>query len=161
MSRSLYEPSPARATAANRFQIKDTRQKPLAFRWWQPDCIFCEDLSDDDNCANPCDGDEPPLLNGFAQPSNASDLEKFAFRLHADGSLEFKGHLDAQAAASGDVAFVLPGANAGEVDFRLANDQNWHTTIRTAPGSGPTSFTLALVEVIASTGDVIIYWPAV
>ena len=144
MSRSLFEPTPDRATASNRFQIKDTRQKPLAFRWWEPDCVV----------GDGCTGEEPPLVNGWAQVT--PPLELFAFRLHADGSLEFKGHLDAAGASSGTVAFTLPGANAGEVDFRLANDQYWHTTITTDDGI---TFFLALVFVEASSGDVTITWP--
>lgn len=153
MSKSIYEPSDTRQIAKNRFGVKDLRQKPLAFRWWEPEC--------DDLGVNGCTGLEPELLNGFAQPSDVSNLEKFAFRLHADGSLEFRGHLDAQAASSGDVAFILPG-DPGEVDFRvLANDQNVYTVIRTAPGSGTASFTLAMWEINATTGEVTIYWPAV
>jgi uncharacterized membrane protein len=44
----------------------------------------------------------------------------------------------------------------GEAQFRLAHDQYWHTTITTAGG---TAFSLALVFVDATTGDVTIYWP--
>lgn len=147
MSKSLVDPTPERKITQNRFQIKDTRQKPLAFRWWEPDCAV----------GDGCTGEEPPLENDWAQPT--PPLELFAFRLHADGSLEFKGHLDSsQGAVSGTVACTLPGANAGEVDFRLANDQYWHTTITTDDGS---SFTLALVFVDATTGEVTISWPAV
>ncbi len=153
MTKNLHEPSNERGISRNRFLGKDTRQKPLAFRWWEPGCTV--------GTAG-CTGDEPPLENGFAQPSDASGLEKFAFRRHADGSLEFRGHLDASGAASGTVAVTLPGANGlEEYDFLIARDQNWHTTIRTAPGTSPTAFTLALVEVNATTGAVKIYWPAV
>lgn len=38
---------------------------------------------------------------------------------------------------------------------------NRHTVIRTTPGTDPASFTLALVEIDAATGDLTIYWPAV
>ena len=157
MSRSLYTPTEARQVSKNRFGVKDLRQKPLAFRWWEPEC----DETDEGEAGQGCTGLEPPLLNGFAQPSDESGLEKFAFRLHADGSLEFRGHLDAQAASSGDIAFVLPG-DPGEVDFRvLTRDQNVYTVIRTAPGSGPASFTLAMWEINSTTGEVTIWWPAV
>ena len=128
------------------FTGKDTRQKPLAFRWWEPDC----DRVGDDGCT----GEEPPLENGFAAAATAP-LEPFAFRLHADGSLEFKGHLDASGAVTGTVAVTLPGANAGEVDFR-PNDQYWHTTITTDDG---VTFFLALVFVEGASGDVTITWP--
>lgn len=146
MTANLHEPSPLRAQRKTTFIGKDTRQKPLAFRWWEPDCTVGDDG---------CTGDEPPLENGFAQPS--APLEPFAFRLHADGSLEFKGHLDAAAAVTETVAVTLPGANAGEVDFRPPMDQYWHTTIVEAPST----FTLALVFIDSTTGEVTISWPAV
>lgn len=144
--RNLHQPSTPRQVAANRFFIKDTRQKPHAFRWWEPDCTV------GDGCA----GNEPPLENNWAQPS--APLEKFAFRLHADGSLETKGHLDTSGGAvSGTVAVTVPGATAGEVDFRLPNNQFFHTTITTDDG---TTFSLALVELAAATGEITITWPA-
>lgn len=145
MTASITESNLYRAQAANRHLTVDTRQKPHAFRWWEPDCAV----------GDGCTGDEPSLQNSFAQPS--APLEPFAFRLHADGSLEFKGHLDTSGGAvSGTVAFTLPGANPGEVDFLPANDQYWHTTITTDDG---TLFTLALVFIDATTGDVTITWP--
>jgi hypothetical protein len=144
---NIHEPTGLRKLHKTTFVGKDTRQKPLAFRWWEPDCIV-----DVDGCT----GEEPPLENGFAQPSPSDGLEPFAFRLHADGSLEFKGHLDATSAVSGTVAVTLPGANVGEVDFRPALDQYWHTTII----DPPSTFTLALVLISATTGEVTISWPA-
>lgn len=157
MSKSLFDPTPERKITQNRFQIKDTRQKPLAFRWWQPDCMYCDDLDDDDNCASSCTGDEPELDNDWLQPTNVSGLEKFAFRLHADGSLEFKGHLNAENASSGTVAFTLPGMNTGEVNFLPEKDQYWHTTITTDDGA---TFFLAMVFIDSTTGEVTITWPA-
>jgi len=56
------------------------------------------------------------------------------------------------------VAVTLPGATVGEVDFRPPRDQYWHTTIIEVPG---TQFTLALVLIDATTGEVTISWPAV
>lgn len=146
MSKALSDPTPERKITQNRFQIKDTRQKPLAFSWWTPDCT----LGDGCTAAQ----EDVVLVNGWAQVT--APLELFAFRLHADGSLEFKGHLDAAGASSGTVAFTLPGANAGEVDFLLPNDQYWHTTITTDDG---VTFFLALVFIESATGDVTITWP--
>ena len=146
--RNLSEPNTQRQIAATKFVGKDTRQKPHAFRWWEPECTAGEDG---------CTGQEPPLENSWEQPSDASGLEKFAFRLHADGSLEFKGHLNAENASSGTVAVTLPGANPGEVDFRLAKDQFFHTVITTDDG---TTFMIALVFVAQGTGEVTISWPA-
>lgn len=145
--RNLEEPNVHGKVASNKFFIKDTRQKPHAFRWWEPGCTPGNDG---------CTGDEPLLENSWAQPS--PPLEKFAFRLHADGSLEFKGHLDAAGTSSGTVAVTLPGATVGDVDFLPANDQFWHTTITTDDGL---TFTLALVFINAATGEITISWPAV
>lgn len=149
MSRNIYEPTTERQVAANSSRITRVRQRPGAFRWWTPDC---DTGSGDDLCT----GEEPVLENSWAQPS--APLERFSFRLHTDGSLEFKGHLDSSGGAvSGSVAVTLPGANSGEVDFRPANDQYFHTTITVDDGA---SFTLALVFVDATTGEVTITWPA-
>lgn len=145
MTANIHEPSFPRMIVHNRWLSQDTRQKPGAFRWWEPDCVV----------GDGCTGDEPPLENSWQQPS--APLERFAFRLHTDGSLEFKGHLDASGGAtSGSVAVTLPGANPGEVDFRPANDQFWITAITTDDGS---SFSTALVGIDASTGEVTITWP--
>lgn len=151
MTRNLYHPTTDRNVAQNRSRLIKTQQVPGAFKWWTPGC----DETDDDQAADGCTGDEPALQNNFAQPS--PPLEKFAFRLHSDGSLEFKGHLNAENASSGDVAVTLPGANAGEVDFRPANDQYFITAITEDDGS---SFTTALVFIDATTGEVTITWPA-
>lgn len=145
--RNLTEPSLYQQVAANRFRTQDTRQKPHAFRWWEPDC--------DPETDSGCTGEEPPLENGWLQVE--PPLERFAFRLHADGSLEFKGHLDAANASSGTVAVTLPGAVVGEYNFLLANDQFWPTVIT---DDGGTSFTIALVHINATTGEVTITWPA-
>lgn len=153
MTKNIYEPSIYTQVSASRGKIKTTRQKPGAFRWWECNC----DPDDPDDAANGCTGQEPALNTGWSQPSDGSGLEKFAFRLHADGSLEFKGHLRVTGATSPSVAFTLPGANAGEVQFRLPHDQFFHTTITTDDG---TSFTLALVHIDSATGDVTITWPA-
>src|SRR5688572_11170664 len=156
MTANIHEPNIYRQASRNRFQTKDTRQKPLAFRWWEPDCVACTAPNAPSGCDDGCTGEEPPLENSWAQP--AAPLEPFGFRLHADGSLEFKGHLDASAASTATVAVTLPGANVGEVDFRPPLDQYWHTTIVEAGG---TQFTLALVFIDSTTGEVTISWPAV
>ena len=135
----------------NRARIEQVERRQLAGRWWEPDCEVTN--PDDDGCT----GLEPPLENGFAQPTpgsgpNGGDLERFAFRLHTDGSLEFKGHLDVSGASSGDIAFVVPGAVDGEIDFRPANDQFF----------GPLVFedgSLGMAYVDSVFGEVVIEWP--
>lgn len=153
MSRNIHHQTAMGLINSNRTVLKYTRQKPLAFHWWTPDC------SATDDAGQGCTGDEPPLINNWAQPD--PPLEKFAFRLHTDGSLEFKGHLDASGAASGTVAFVLPGLYTDPADalpdFRPPNDQFFHTTITTDDG---TSFSLAQVHIDSDTGEVTIVWPA-
>jgi hypothetical protein len=143
MTRSLYEPSLWRATAKNGFGVKSLKQKPLAMRWWQPDCT---------PGTGGCTGDEPALQNGWAQP--AAPLQKFAFRTHADGSLEFRGHLDSVGASSGTVAVTLPGANPGETDFLLPNDQFFVSAVYDGATPRP-----ALIYLDSTTGDVTITFP--
>jgi len=149
LTKSIYEPTIYRDVAANRWGVQDLRQKPLAMAWWTPDC----DPGDPDQAAASCTGLEPPLVNNFAQPD--PQLEFFAFRIHADGSLEFKGHLDISAASSGDVAFTLPGINPGEVDFIPPNDQYFFTIVT----DGGSLFQAAMVFIDSTSGDVTITWP--
>lgn len=155
MSRNIFHPTTDRNVARNRRANKETHQKPGAFKWWTPDC----DFTDPDIAANGCTGEEPPLENGWAQPTPGSgmtgnDLELFAFRLHSDGSLEFKGHLDAAGAASDTVALTLPGDAVGEPDFRPAKDQFFITTI----WDGAT-FMPAAVYIDSDLGEVTITFP--
>lgn len=149
MTRNLYEPTPESRITQNRYKIGDTRKKPLASQWIQPV-----------NAGDPIpDGDPeytPELENGWLQPT--APLETFAFRMHYDGSLEFRGHLDAQAAVSGTIAVTLPGELVGDPFYLPRNDQYWHTTIT---DDGGTSFTLAMVFIDSTTGEITITWPAV
>lgn len=145
MTRAIYEPNLYRDAAKSSFGIRSLKQKPNAMRWWTPDCTP----------GGGCTGDEPPLVNGWAQPS--LPLEKFSFRIHADGSLEFKGHLDASVAASGTVAVTLPGANPGEAEFLPPHDQYFVSVI--TPDNGVT-FQTAMVFIDSTTGEVTITWPA-
>lgn len=79
--------------------------------------------------------------------------------MHYDGSLEFKGHLDASGGAtSGTVAFLLPGMNTLEPDFIDAMDhsQFWDTIITEDLGI---TFTDAGILIDALTAEVTISWP--
>lgn len=153
MTRNIHEPSLQGRVQANQFGVKDLRQRPGALRWWVPDCS----TGDPDDAAAGCTGLEPPLVNGWAQPTG-TDLQFFAFRMHSDGSLEFRGHLDAAGASSGTVAVTLPGANDGDADFLsgLSGDQFYNTVIY--DGVAPQH---ALFYIDKSTGDVTITWPFV
>lgn len=148
MSRNIHHPTPLGILRGNSSRLTYTRQKPGAFDWWTPDC----DESNSTQAGQGCTGLEPPLENGWAQPD--SPLEKFAFRLHTDGSLEFKGHLDSAGASSGTVAVTLPGATPGEVDFLPANDQFFVSAVYDGATAQP-----ALVYIDATTGEVTITFP--
>lgn len=154
MSRNIFHPTTDRNVAQNRTSIKHSNQKPLAFRWWTPDCSTT--YTDPDDQAEFCFTGIPTLVNGWAQPASVDNIQFFAFRLHVDGSLEFRGHLDSSGASSGTIAFTLPGANAGEVDFLedLDGDQFFLTVIY----DGVTPET-AMIYIEAATGDVTITFP--
>ena len=150
MSRNLHEPTTQRAIATNRFVGKDTRQRPFASFWVEP-------VNDGDT---PDPSWVPVLMNDWLQVDpGAEGLEPFGFRVHYDGSLEFKGHLDAQNASSGTVALILPGMGDLEPDYveLLDNDQYWDSVIT---DDGGTAFQIALLKITANTGEVTITWPA-
>ena len=158
MTANIGEPNPAKAITANRYWTRDTRKRPLAGRWYEPGCSM---EPGDPLYYVECKGDEPLLENDWLQVEDP--LEKFAFRLHADGSLEFRGHLDASGGAvSGSVAVTLPGAlEPGETepargDFRPARDQFFLSVVTDDAG---VTFQAALVKIDASTGEVTITWP--
>lgn len=147
---NIHEPTRDRAISTNRFQGKDTRLKPLASKWIEP-------VNGGDAIPATSPDWTPELQNSWIQV--VAPLEPFAFRLHYDGSLEFKGHLDSSGGAvTATIAFTLPGIAGGEPDYTLDMDQYWHTTITNDTG---TTFTLALVFIDSTTGDVTISWPAV
>lgn len=149
MTRNLYEPTDQSKIVQNRYKIKDTRQKPLASQWIQP-------VNEGDPIPDTEPDYTPELQNDWLQPD--PPLETFAFRLHYDGSLEFRGHLDAINAVTDTIAVTLPGALVGDPIYLPANDQYWHTTITE---DGGTTFTLALIFIDSTSGDVMISWPAV
>lgn len=156
MTRNIHEPSLYRQASANRFGVKEQRQKPHAGHWVIPDCAALLALDDPRVSVADCSIDTITLQNSWQQPS--SPLELFAFRLHMDGSLETRGHLDASGGAvSGSIALTFPGAAAGEPDYLLPRDQYWHTVITTDDG---TTFQIALVFIEAASGDMTITWPA-
>jgi hypothetical protein len=154
MSKPINEPFLHQQVAENKFKIKDTRQWVSSTRWWEPECIVCPGVG----CYDECRGNEPGLQNSWQQPS--PPLQKFAFRLHRDGSLEFRGHLDASGGAtSGTVAVTLPGTADPDTEpnFVPSEDQYFHTAITTDDGS---TFQIALVFLDSSNGEVTITWPA-
>lgn len=152
MTQNIHEPSLYRQVSSNRFGVKGQKQKPGASRWITPSCSTISPALPDGEC----EAWWPDLQNNWQQPS--SPLESFSFRLHMDGSLETKGHLDASGGAvSGSIALTFPGAADGDPDYLLPHDQYWHTVITTDDG---TTFQIALVFIEAASGDMTITWPA-
>lgn len=119
---------------------------PLAFTWQEPDIM----------------AEAAPLQNLWSQPQGAfATLEPFGYRLHSDGSLEFKGHLDAQdGAVSGSVALTLPDADDPKPSYRLTDmghgDQYFDTVIIDVTGL---IYTPALGRIYAVSGNITITWP--
>lgn len=141
MTRALSEQAVEKELGRHTWSIQRQEFMPLAFRWRTPD-------------VDP-DPPTPPLENGWAQP--AAPLESFSYRLHADGSLEFKGHLDSAGATSGTVALTLPEPvddSDMEPSYRPARDQFFMTVIY--DGATPQT---AMVSIDASTGEVTITFP--
>lgn len=149
MTRRIYEPSIWGQAAKNSFGVKSLKQRPEAFRWWMPDC-------DDTVSGITCTGEEPLLTAAFSQP--ADPLEKFAFRLNSDGLIQTKGVLDASGAASGDIAWTMPGVNPGEVDFIPPTGNNDSFNMRVTTTGDDTGITPAVGLIDKVTGDVTISW---
>lgn len=152
MSRNLYEPTRDTRINQNRYKIKDTRQKPAASQWITPV-----------NAGDPIPLDEPDytpsLQAGALQPTSGDNLQKFSFRLHFDGSIEFKGVLDLAGSTSPANVVILPGAAAGEPDYigGLDDDQPWDSIIS---DDNFATFTLAQFYLEKATGILTITWPA-
>ena len=142
MTRPLSEPSVEKEVGINTYGLQRQEFTQLAFVWRTPDI--------DDVLVT------PELENGWAQPD--PPLERFAYRLHTDGSLEFKGHLDAAGATSGTVALTLPDELYDplevEPSYRLPKDQFFTTAIYDGATPQP-----ALVYITGATGEVTITWP--
>jgi hypothetical protein len=144
MSRPLFEPNEYTALAGHSWALTDISKRSLAGAWVEPTTGSPDPLW------------VPVYQNGW--DTATAPLETFAFRRHKDGSLEFKGHLDATGATSGTIAFTLPGLGVGEPNYWDENmgDQYFHTTI-TPDGA---TFSLALVFIDSTTLDVTVTWPA-
>jgi hypothetical protein len=94
------------------FTNRDLQHRPFAGRW--------NNVRDSgDSAVNGGGKVQPELQNGWAQPDGVTagqiDLGRHEFRLHLDGSLEFKGFL-----VPGDwdsLVYTLPGASVTEPDY--------------------------------------------
>lgn len=120
MTRPSSEPSDTQDLAKVTRDQGWLKQRPFAIKWITPDI----------------DSGAPTLNGSWAQPSNSgagtaplinpltgNPLEDFSFRLHMDGSLEFKGHLVAGDPSDwGTIAFTLPDADSYFPSYHPPND---------------------------------------
>lgn len=89
---------------------------------------------------------EPALLNGFVAPP--APMTTVAYRLHTKTTaLEFKGHIDATNAVTGNVAFYIiqPFWHPHDISFITDMDDG-------------ITFVPARVKIVAADGAVLIYW---
>ena len=112
MTRPIYEENSTTRLVSARAGLSDMRRRPLAGRW-----NFVRNNGDP-----AIDGRgfiQPELQNGWEQPDGVSPgqeaLAEHEFRWHADGSLEFKGHLIPGTWDS--LVYTLPGAASVEPDY--------------------------------------------
>lgn len=91
---------------------------------------------------------KPTLLNGFAAPSAPKIPVHYRFDAKID-RLRFKGHVNGVGAVSGTVAFIIVPP------FR----KSYEVSALTDMEVGASTFQVARI-VIATNGEVKIYWPA-
>jgi hypothetical protein len=130
MTKPIIEPTRDTRIRQNEWQGSDLKRRPLAGRWTDPE-----------------------FENGW--DNAGAPYGDFMYRWHADGSLEFKGHV--MPGTSGTVVFTLPDGTGGttEPDYRPDHDVSFLTDIVNG-----TSFEIARVYIDASTGEVTITYPA-
>lgn len=143
MSHNVSRGSTERKVTAVRYGAKDVQQRPLAGRWNEPGTdAFAADL-------------EPE----FQQPSDL-DFERFAYRLHMDGSPEFKGHVEiVSGTTSPAVIIILPDNELdenAEPTYRVGKKQYDTTVVIDEDGS---TIVPALWLYDPTTGELTLTWP--
>lgn len=112
MSRSLYEDDAYTRIAKSAWTGEDLQHRPLAGRWNRP-------RNNGDPFLNGSGKVQPELQNDWNQPDDdeaaQAPLGKHEFRLHMDGSLEFKGFLIPGEWDS--LVYTLPGADVNEPNY--------------------------------------------
>lgn len=120
MTKLVQEDTEQTQIAGATWKGTDLSHRPLAGRW-----NFVRDNGDPEVIAR--GKVQPELQNGWTQPDagdpDQEDLAQHEFRLHMDGSLEFKGYLvpgtwDA-------LAYTLPGVSDTEPDYVLLKDASF------------------------------------
>ena len=124
MSRNVYEDNNATEIAKSQWTGTDLQHRPLAGRW-----NYVKNGGADDQVGR--GKIQPELQNGWAQPDDddeaQADLGEHEFRVHMDGSLEFKGFL-----IPGDwdsLVYTLPGADETEPDYIPAHRISFLTDV--------------------------------
>lgn len=128
MTTPLSAPSPEKDLSRGDFYTRQLQRRPLAGIWFTP-----------------------TLVNGWTQPD--PPWGTMQYRLHKDGSLEFKGHL--VPGSSGTVAFTLPDSTGVHPSYRPTHDVSFLTDVETSPSA----FDIARVIISESTGTVTIVYP--
>src|SRR3972149_6075691 len=112
MPRNLYEDTEQTQIAGATWRGTDLSRRPLAGRW-----NFVRNNGDPEQ-----DGRgyiQPELQNSWTQPDpgdpDQEELAEHEFRLHMDGSLEFKGHLIPGTWDS--LVYTLPGVSDTEPNY--------------------------------------------
>lgn len=105
MSRPIYPRHPEVDRQRAEQGVHSLRRRPFVGTWQVPPTSGQPgDWPSDARLAWP-----PQLINGWSQPDDP--YAQFAYRMHMDGSLEFKGYL--KGGVSGTVAIELPDAPTG------------------------------------------------
>jgi len=127
MSRPVYEDNEQTQISGARWRGNDLSHRPLAGRW-----NFVRDPSGDLSTDQIGRGKvQPQLQNGWFQPDiddpDQAALAQHEFRLHMDGSLEFKGYLVPGTWDS--LAYTLPGADENEPDYIPTHEVSFLTDV--------------------------------
>jgi hypothetical protein len=112
MSRNIHDETDTTEITKAKWTGRDLQHRPLAGRWNR--------VRDTGESFQTGKGKVQPVLqNGWAQPDpgdpDEQDLGQHEFRLHMDGSLEFKGHLIPGTWDS--LVYTLPGNDEAEPDY--------------------------------------------
>lgn len=111
MTRNITEQTQEVQISKNSWTGRDLQNRPLAGRW---NYVKNNGAGDEQGRGKV----QPELQNGWTQPTGATgdgDLAEHEFRLHMDGSLEFKGYLIP--GTWDTLAYTLPGFSDSEPDY--------------------------------------------
>lgn len=151
MTRPTGEPSDSKDISKLQRGHSWLEQRPFAIEWFTPksSAPFGQAVHLNSGWSQP--SENGPLTN----PLTGNDIEDFAYRLHMDGSLEFKGHLVADSSSSwGTIALSLPGATAYLPAYRPPNDT---AQVEAVWNLDTNAWDFGHFEIDKATGDVYIF----